>query len=268
MTSISGGIRLVAPLRPRLRLDRRRPWRTIAALLGLLLVVRPVVAVGSAGHAGVVRGPAPCTANCTQFRSQCDAAKFGCVTKRLACLLRVHAAAQKKGITLDTAALEKCADTLEPCLVKLESKQDPAKPKTLCSATGDLVGLTLANDDFVTDVVSAIDPSFPTVGPPSVCDAGKKACVAKRTSCLLKVLAAATKKGVPADPAAARKCTDAFDGGSRGFAKGCLGKLQAKQNVEKPKTLCAVADDGAVLEATVDAFIAAMLEAVLNLDLE
>jgi hypothetical protein len=222
----------------------------------------------SSPDAGIVDNQVPCTEDCTKFQSKCDAAKLGCDAKRQACLLKVHATAETKGVTPDAAALEKCADTLAPCLAKLESKQNPAKPKTLCSKTGDLVGLTLANDDFVTDVVSAIDPAFPTVGPPSACDGGKKTCVAKRTACLLKVLAAATKKGVPAAVAAVQACKDKFDGGAKGFAKGCLGKLQAKQNADKPKTLCAVTDDGTALGARIETYVDETLQAVLNLDVE
>lgn len=222
----------------------------------------------SSPDAGIVDNEVPCTENCTRFQSKCDAAKFGCIAKRQACLLKVHAAAEKKGVALDDEALQKCVDTFGACIGKLESKQNPAKPKTLCSATGDLVALSLAGDGFVTDVVTAIDPSFPTVGPPSVCDGGKKVCVAQRAACQLKVAANATKKGVPIDPAVVQTCTDKFDGGAKGFAKGCLGKLQAKQDVEKPKTVCAVTDDGTALAARVDAFVDETLGAVLNVDLE
>jgi len=198
--------------------------------------------------------------------SRCDVGKLGCVVKRQACLLAVHATAEKKGEALDAEALRKCIDTFGGCIAKLESKQDPGKLKTRCSVTGDLAALASVGDDFVTDVVTAIDPAFPTVGPPSVCDGGKKTCASQRTACLLKVHAAAVKKGVPADVAAAMKCTDKFGGGAKGFAKGCIGKLQAKQAVAKPKTLCAVTDDGTALAARVDAFVEATLGAVLNLD--
>ena len=40
-------------------------------------------------------------------------------------------------------------------------KQDPKKPKTICSVTGDLVTLEDKVDAFVTDLVSEIDPGFP-----------------------------------------------------------------------------------------------------------
>ena len=231
--------------------------RTVGGVLGLLLLVRSVaVGTGLVGAGGAQ----------TQFQSRCDATKLACIAKRQACLLKVHAVAEKKGVAPAAEALEKCGNTLEPCIEKLESKQNPAKPKTLCSRTGDLVGLTLAGDAFVTDVVTAIDPGFPEVGPPSTCDGGKKACVAKRTACLLKAAATATKKGVPSDAAVLQACADKFDGGAKGFAKGCIGKLQAKQAVEKPKTLCAVTDDGTALANAIDVFVVETVGAVLNLD--
>jgi hypothetical protein len=216
--------------------------------------------------AGIVDNQVPCTSNCTRFQSKCDAGKLGCVAKRQACLLKVHAAAEKKGEAPAADALEKCGATLEPCIEKLEAKQKPEKPKTLCTVTGDLVALTLAGDAFVTGVVTTIDPSYPAVGPASVCDGGKKTCVANRTACLLKVAAAATKKGGPVDPSAMQKCADKFDGGAKGFDKGCVGKLQSKQKAEKPKTLCAVTDDGTALETAVDAFVSGTLGAILDQD--
>ena len=206
------------------------------------------------------------TSNGTRFQSKCDAGKLGCVAKRQGCLLKVHAKAEKKGEAPVPEALQKCVDTFGACLGKLEAKQKPEKPKTLCTVTGDLVALTLAGDDFVTDVVTTIDPSFPSLGPPSACDAGKKTCVLQRAACFLKLLAAATKKGVLVDPPAAQKCADKFDGGAKGFDKGCVGKLQAKQNIEKPKTICAVTDDGTVLETVVDTFVDDTLGAVLDLE--
>ncbi len=198
--------------------------------------------------------------------SRCDVGKLGCVAKRQACLLKVHATAEKKGEALAAEGLQKCIDGFGGCIAKLESKQNPAKPKTLCSTTGDLGPLSSAGDGFVTGAVTAIHPSFPAVGPPSACDAGKKSCVAKRATCLLKIHAVAVKEGALVDPAAVAKCTDAFDGGAKGFAKGCVGKLQGKQDPAKPKTICAVTDDGSAVATLVDAFVAATTAAVLDLD--
>jgi hypothetical protein len=166
----------------------------------------------------------------TDSSSQCDAGKLGCIAKRQACLLAVHVTAEKNGEAPVVEALQKCVDTFGGCIAKLESKQKPTKPKTLCSVTGGLGSLTSAGDAFVTNVVTTIHPSFPTVGLPSVCDAGKKGCGSKLATCLFKLQAAAVKKGVLVDSEAVAKCKAKFDGGAKGFAKGCIGTLQAKQN--------------------------------------
>lgn len=220
----------------------------------------------SSPDAGIVDNQLPCTSNCTRFQSKCDAGKIGCVAKRQACVLKVHAAAEKSGEAPDADALQKCLDSFGACLGKLEARQNAAKPKTLCTVTGDLVDLTLAGDAFVTDVATTIDPSFPSVGPPSTCDGGKQTCVLRRAACLLKLAAAATKKAILVEPGAMQRCADRFDGGAKGFARGCVGKLQEKQSPESPKTSCAVTDDGTALETAVDTFVDDTLSAVLGLE--
>jgi len=217
----------------------------------------------NAPDAGIVDNRAPCTSNCTQPQSACDAGKLKCVAARQACLLKVHAAAEKKGVAPDAAALQKCTDAFDGgakgeaqgCIGKIEGKQKPAKPKTLCSVTGQLAALEAAGDDLVTDVVTAIDPAFPAVGPASTCDGGKKGCALQRAACLLKEQARAGAKGESPDPAKVQKCTDKFDGGAKGFAKGCLGKLEAKQSPAKPATQCSVTGDETALETRIDAFV-------------
>jgi hypothetical protein len=226
----------------------------------------------SSPDAGITDNRVPCTSDCTRAESTCDAGKTKCVAKTQACLLKVHATAEKKGEPPDPAALQKCTDAFDGgtkgfakgCIGKLESKQKTEKPKTLCSATGDLAALEQQVDAFVTDVVTAIDPGFPTVGEPSGCDAGKKKCVATRVACLLAEHGRAGLKNVTSDPARLQKCTDVFDGGSKGFAKGSIGKLEGKQDPAKPKTLCAVTGDIAVLAAKADAFVAEAVGAIRN----
>ncbi len=119
-------------------------------------------------------------------------------------------------------------------------------------------------DAFVTDVVSEIHPGFPSAGPASTCNAGKKKCIARKASCLLKEHGRAEKKGELPDPAKLQKCTDKFDGGDKGFVKGCIGKLESKQDPEKPKTLCSATDDVMVLEGKVDAFVTDVVNEIQN----
>ncbi len=86
------------------------------------------------------------------------------------------------------------------------------------------------------------------------CTAGKVKCVSKKKSCRLNVLAKGYKMGV-LDLAKLQKCEDKFDGAADP-AKGCFEKLEGKQDLAKPETLCPTLDDTAALEAKVDAFVA------------
>jgi len=95
-----------------------------------------------------------------QSPNTCNAGKKACVGAKVGCLIKVHQNAVKKGESADGAALQKCSDKFdngtEGCIGKLETKQDPKKPKTLCSVTGDGGALESKVDAFVTDVVSEI----------------------------------------------------------------------------------------------------------------
>lgn len=72
--------------------------------------------------------------------------------------------------------------------------------------------------------------------PGSKCDGGKIRCVAKEQPCLLAVGGKAEKKGVPIDASALTKCASAFDGGNDP-TKGCVGKLENKEQPKKPTAL-------------------------------
>lgn len=193
-------------------------------------------------------------------KNNCDAGKMQCVAKKQACLLAVHSKAARTGVAVDIAALRKCTDKFDGgtkgfakgCIGKLESKEDPRKPETVCAVTGDLTVLEGKVDAFVDDVVSEIAEN---PAGPNDCNAGKTSCVRKKASCLLSVHQHAVKEGVPVDNAALQECRDEFDGGDK-LEKGCILKLEAKQDPDKPMTLCSVTGDVGILEGKVDAFVA------------
>lgn len=178
-------------------------------------------------------------------------------------MLKLHSSALKQGEPPDPAQLQKCKDKFDGgtkgfaagCIGKLESKQDAKKPKTICSVTGNVASLEAKVDAFVTDMLTAIDSSFPVVGSASTCDAGKTTCVRNKASCLIKTHQQGAKLGVPPDAAQLQKCMDKFDGGPKGFAAGCIGKLESKEDPKKPKTICSLTGDLVVLENKVDAFV-------------
>jgi hypothetical protein len=89
------------------------------------------------------------------------------------------------------------------------------------------------------------------------CAAAKQTCVAKKVQGLLACHAAADKKGVAVDPACLAKVRAKFDGGANP-SKGCIAKLEAKQNPAKPATVCPTTGDSVLLESQVDAFVDAI----------
>jgi hypothetical protein len=62
----------------------------------------------------------------------------------------------RKGELAAAAKLQKCGDAFEGCLGKLEAKQKPEKPSSLCAVTGDLEALEGLVDAFVADAVGRV----------------------------------------------------------------------------------------------------------------
>ncbi len=194
-------------------------------------------------------------------KNKCDAGKTRCVDKKQACLLKVHGDAEKTGKPLDTEKLQKCMDKFSECVDKLERKQKPDKPDTVCSVTSDGPALESETDAFVTEVVDAIDPN---PGSRNKCNAGKKKCVSKRASCQLKVYGSAIQKGIATDPKRLQKCRDVFDGGAKGTAAGCIGKLERKQKPNKPDTQCSVTGDVGSLASKAEGFVTGIVSDIRN----
>lgn len=195
-----------------------------------------------------------------QAQNKCDADKLKCVAKKKACLLKVEGAALKKGRPVDGAKRQKCFDKfnggLEPskgCIVKLENKQNPAKPETLCTVTGDTASLDAAVDAFGDDILTDLVLDYPAVESANRCHAALAKCVTTKCTCILKGRAKAIKKGGPVDATRLQRCFDRFVDPVLG--KGCVDKVYAKQDPARPETLCDVPDDGASLEGKVDDFI-------------
>jgi hypothetical protein len=195
-------------------------------------------------------------------QNTCDAGKLKCVAKKKACLMKVEGRALWQGLPVDAAKRQRCLDKfdggLDPsrgCIGKLESKQNPAKPGTLCTLTDDAASLEAAVDAFVDDVLADVALDYPAVEPPNKCHAAVAKCVAKRCACTLKVRTQAIKKGAPVDLGKIIKCRNQFFKQSVSEPQGCLDKVYGKQHPSKPETLCEVPDDGGSLAAKVDAFV-------------
>jgi hypothetical protein len=191
-----------------------------------------------------------------QGPNKCLAGKSKCVSKKMKGLLKCHEKAEKTGGNVDPICTGKVTDKFDGgavpadgCFEKLETKNDGP-----CVTSDDTSPLENKVDAFVLDVVTELDPSYPT---PVLngCSAGKKKCVAKKAAALLKCHEKAVKVGSPllADPACLQKAMDKFDGGINP-AKGCFEKLETKFQAN-----CATFDDTSTMEAKVDAFVTDVL---------
>ena len=203
-------------------------------------------------------------------QNKCDAGKLKCVAKKKACLLNVETKALKKGVAVDAAKRQKCRDKfdggIDPskgCIGKLEGKQQDGKPETLCTVTGDAVSLEATVDAFVDDILTDLVLDYPAVEAPNKCHPALAKCVAKKCKCILKLREKSLKKAEPVDVEKLQKCFDKFFDPIG--LKGCVDKVYAKQDPAKPETLCDVPDDGASLEAKVDAFADGIFGAVITM---
>jgi hypothetical protein len=178
--------------------------------------------------------------------AKCTAAKIKCANGKATALLGCHNKAETKNVAVDPACVSK-ADTkfslpAKGCMEKAEKDL----VKSPCNTTGDAVSMEAKVDAFVLDVVTELDPGYPT---PVLnkCSAGKKKCVANKVKAILGCYGKdATKPDPVALLACIQKAQDKYSGGVDP-TKGCFAKLEAKPP-------CLTTGDTGALEAKVDAF--------------
>src|SRR5215813_3195034 len=192
-------------------------------------------------------------------QSKCLVAKNKCVAKKVGALLKCEQKAETPDKPTDPNA-DGCVDKAEAkfdggdqpekgCFEKLESK-DPND----CVTFDDTVSAEALVRQCVASLVQGIDP------PPidqTKCGVGKKKCVAKKLSGLLKCRQKAETPGKPEDPntgGCVDKVTEKFDGGTEP-EKGCIGKLEAKKGNDCLPPL----DNTGALEQLVDDCVAALV---------
>jgi hypothetical protein len=178
----------------------------------------------SSEDAGIVDNQVPCTSNCTRFQSKCDAGKFAMRREAAGVsLARCTRRPRKRAKRPSPRPCRECLDTFGACLGKLEAKQKPRE------AEDALHGDRRSRRPHVGGRRLRDRRPWTTIDRRTVDRSGERLrrrqenCVLQKTACSLKLLAAATKKGVLVDPAADQKCADKFDGGAKGFDKGCIG---------------------------------------------
>jgi hypothetical protein len=182
--------------------------------------------------------------------NKCAAKKAKCVNKFAGSLLNCHVRAEIFGY-LDPYCEEKADRKWDGDIYPYKGCFEKLELPSHCFTEDDTSSVGATVDAFVLDVVTQLDPSYPT---PVVdrCSAAKKKCTIKLASGLLKCRAKYESKNLPVDPGCNQKVLDKFDGGIDP-TRGCFEKLEAK--FVSPAPPCPTLDDTANLELTVNDFV-------------
>jgi hypothetical protein len=111
--------------------------------------------------------------------------------------------------------------------------------------------------DLTEALLQDIGWSLAPLGPgptANMCLAGKSKCASKKMAGLLKCHNKAEKSGLAVDPECLSKAIAKFDGGTKGVAGSCFGKLEIKYPGVPPAG-CVTTGDLDTIETKVDAFV-------------
>jgi hypothetical protein len=174
---------------------------------------------------------------------KCAAKKEQCVVAMLGHLLWCHMIAEKAALgPANPVCLQMFKDRFDGgalpekgCFEKLEFAAAGQ-----CFSNDDTAAMETKVDAFVSAVVGLVDPVYPA---PIIdkCSAGKKNCVSKLASALLKCRSHSEARNAPVDPFCLQKALIKFNGGAFPV-KGCFAKLEGKYP-------CMTTDDTSTLES-------------------
>ena len=224
------------------------------------------LALGSAVALTAGRAAAQPLNTCTAGKIKCVNAFTSAVFKCVAAAYKKppSAAVQDKAQACVRKARQKFGTAVSPkagCIDKIEAKEDPAKPETICPVGADEYDL----DDLVKwhteSMQDEIAPFLSPVG--SSCNAGKFKCVGAMVKGLLACEQQAFKQGVPLDEHCWFGALDKFSGNGDP-AKGCFVKLETKQKLGKLKTLCGSDGNTTVARDMADDFAAGVVDAIIH----
>ncbi len=203
----------------------------------------------------------------------CTAGKIKCVNTFTTTVFKCVAAAYKKppsAAVQDKAqacvrkARQKFGTAVSPkpgCIDKVEAKEDPTKPESICPAGADEYDLDEMVVLYTESMQGEISPVLSPVG--SSCNAGKFKCVGAMVKGLLACQEKAFKQGVGVDESCWFGALDKFSGNGDP-AKGCFVKLEAKQKLGKLKTLCGSDGNTTVVRGMADVFASVVVDAIIH----
>ncbi len=180
-----------------------------------------------------------------QAQNTCSAGKLKLAGKKASAILKCYAKASAKAIPVDALCVGKAVANFDIKSQKIDAKQDPLKPKTVCPAGGGdevIVGPDIGA--HVDDIATDLDPLLPSATTAaSKCTAGKLKCAGKKINAVLKCYAKAAATNLPVATDCLNKAEAKFAGGG----VGCYDKLEAKEVPAKspPTNVCVAADGDA-----------------------
>src|SRR5262249_51205802 len=164
--------------------------------------------------AAVVFGAIRAQASGPPTTFKCSAAQIKCANGKATAILGCHGKSESTGAAVDPACLAKADRKFTfpgtGCMGKAE--EDLVNGPCNNDGSGFITTIESKVDAFVLDVVTELDPGYPTTVT-SKCSAGKKKCVAKKVKGLLGCYSKAAGTNLPVDAACLQKARDKFDGG-------------------------------------------------------
>jgi hypothetical protein len=145
-------------------------------------------------------------------QNKCVAGKEKLAGKKSAGIMGCYSKAAGKGIPVDTNCTSKVSAKFVAGSQKIDTKQDGAKPETVCPAgSGDEGTNETLVDNHDNDVADDLDPNLPGGTPTaSKCTAGKIKCSGKKDAGLLGCASKAAGKGIPIDTNCTSKVSAKF----------------------------------------------------------
>jgi hypothetical protein len=215
---------------------------TILAAVQSFLSHSAVLGTGPVNPDGTINfsDPSHIGVSTVSVNPKCTGGKTKCVAKKTDGLMKCHAKAESSGLPVDSLCIQKAHDKFDGGLIPSKGCFEKLEAKGGCLTTDDTPVVEAAVDAFVDDIVTDLDPGYPTPVQ-NACEAAKKKCVGKTAKKILGCYSKAQKKNAAVDPACVTSATTAFTT--------CFTSAEAIGG-------CAVTGDLPAIQAKLDTFVA------------